>query len=314
MKRILLDQIDNQFLSNLPEENGVICFWKGSELLYSTFTVNLRYTLRLLFARQEEDENIKDLLSQAELLEIEETNSGLDALMRDIQLKSRQEVTFSQRIQLWKNYVYLAINPAEFPFVKIAEYSDEDWFYIGPFRSRFFLADVIELMQKLLKLPFCEVKEGPCEKAGEEMCREWCSLIKVELNRREEEAKHPNLEKLDALLKEAYVHPDNKLIDLISREKQKYDNKLEFTKGDFLNSDLKLLTRYREWLIFLYQIKNLNKVTENVVIKGGQLIRFKIGTQLYEKPYIHVKYRPNEILALNKNLLDEARILYKECQ
>lgn len=185
MKRILLDQIDNQFLSNLPEENGVICFWKGSELLYSTFTVNLRYTLRLFVcSSRRRRKHQKNLLSQAELLEIEETNSGLDALMRDIQLKSRQEVTFSQRIQLWKNYVYLAINPAEFPFVKIAEYSDEDWFYIGPFRSRFFLADVMELMQKLLKLPFCEVKEGRLLKAGEEMCREWCSLIKAELNRK----------------------------------------------------------------------------------------------------------------------------------
>jgi excinuclease ABC subunit C len=314
MEKVLLQQIDNQYLGNLPEEYGGVSFWKGEELLFATETINLKHTVRVIFALQEEDSEIRDMLTQADSVAIEQTTSGLEALIQTRALLARQTAEFNQRIQLWKNYVYLAINPAEFPFVKITEFTDEDWFYLGPFRSRFFLTDLMELMHKLLKLPHCEVKAGPCEKLGEGICRGWCQLIKAEAAATDEADGHPQLEKLDALLKEAFVHPDNGLLDLVTREKQKYEKDLQFVKADLLKTELELLKRYKEWLVFLYKIKNLNKVTDRISIKGGQLIRFRIDGLEQELPFVKIPYRPNELLAINKNLLEEARILYKECQ
>lgn len=308
-----MHNLDMKTLGNLPEENGVILVLKGEQPLFTTATVNIRHTVRVLQALKENNAEAEDLFRRADALEYRTMETGTQALIQHRILVDKSEPEFNQRIQLWKNYTYLAINPAEFPFVKISEYTDEDWFYIGPFRSRFFLADLMELLQKLLKIPHCEVKEGPCDKRDEGKCRGWCVLIASEAHKlKDGNQEHPHLQKLDALLKEAYVHADNKLLDLLLQEKDKYENDLEFARADALSDDINLLKRYKEWLIFLYKIKNLNYINDRISVKGGQLIHFREDGKDYNSPFLDIPYRPNEVLALNKNLLDEARILYQE--
>lgn len=308
-----MQNLDMKTLGSLPEENGVILVLKGEQPLFTTATVNIRHTVRVLHALKESNAEAEDLFRQAETLEYRSMESGTQALIQHRMLVDKGEPEFNQRIQLWKNYTYLAINPAEFPFVKISEYTDEDWFYIGPFRSRFFLVDLMELLQKLLKIPHCEVKSGPCEKRDEGKCRGWCVLIPSETkNLKDEKKEQSHLQKLDALLKEAYVHADNKLLDLLLQEKDKYENDLEFARADALSDDINLLKRYKEWLVFFYKIKNLNYINAKLSVKGGQLVHFKEDGKDYDSPFINIPYRPNELLALNKNLLDEARILYRE--
>ena len=313
MERILVQNSDCKLPDSLPESEGLIVFYKGQEALYATETMNLKHTLSLLKALRESDSDIIELFGLAEYIQLEPAGNGLEALIKMKLLLSRTEPVLNARISLWKHYVYLAINPAEFPFVKATEFTDEDWFYLGPFRSRFYLYDLMELMQKLLKLPHCEVKQGPCEKLDDGRCRGWCLLIKTEAeSTAEDKEEQPNLQKLDALLKEAYVHVDNGLLELLQQEKDKYENDLEFARADAFSDNISLLKRYREWLTFLYKVKNLNFVKDKISVKGGQLIHFKAEGREYNLPYVNVRYRSNELLALNKNLLDEARILYRE--
>lgn len=311
-----MQSIDKQYLAGLPESFGCLMFRNGNNLLYVTESVNLRHTLSSLFFKRDEDNDVKELFETADILEMEKTSSGIEAIIRKKLLTEKESPSLNQRIQPWKNYVYLAVNPAEFPFVKITDYTEEDWFYVGPFKSRFFLMDVIELMHKLLKLPYCEVKSGPCEKLDNHTCRGWCELIRSEStiteNEEVEHSEQPNLQKLDALLKEAFVHPDNMLLDLILKEKEKYENELQFNKAELLKTEIGLLKQYKDWLIFLYKIKTLNFVTDKLSIKTGQLVSFKIDGMEHHCPYLDIKYRPNEVLAINKNLVDEARIIYKE--
>lgn len=312
MEKVLVQKVDSQYLAEVGEEPGIVVFNSETELLYVTETVNLKRTIKLLDTLKEEDAEVHALFNQAETLQPIAYKTGTDALIQKKLLQDKHNPEFNQRIQLWKNYVYLALNPAEFPFLKITEYTDEDWFYIGPFRSRFFLIDLLELMNKLLKLPHCEVKFGPCDKKFNGLCRGWCELIKAEVTEAEGEAPKPNLQKLDALLKEAFVHADNSLLDLILQEKKKYEDDLQFAKADLLSPQIEILKRYKEWLIFLYKIKTLNNVTSNVGVRNGQMVSYKADGKEHSNPYLKIKYRANEVLALNKNLVDEARILYQE--
>jgi len=313
MEKVLVQKVDSQYLNEIREEPGIVLFHAENELLFVTDTVNLKRTIQMLSALQDEDMEVRELFNKAETLQPQAYKTGTEALIRKRILLEKHEPEFNQRINLWKNYVYLALNPAEFPFVKITEYTDEEWFYIGPFRSRFFLTDIIELMSKLLKLPHCEVQFGPCEKYYDGRCRGWCDLIKAELIRdTEEDTEKPQLEKLDALLKEAFVHPDNGLLDMVIKEKTKYENDLQFIKADLLKPQIELLKRYKDWLIFLYKIKNLNYVTDSIGVKNGQIVKYKSDGKEFSNPYIKIPYRANEILAINKNMADEARILYQE--
>ncbi len=313
MEKVLVQKVDSQYLSEVGEEPGIVLFNSETELLYVTETVNLKRTIKLLDTLKEEDAEVHALFNQAETLQPIACKTGTDAMIQKKLLQDKHNPQFNQRIQIWKNYVYLALNPAEFPFLKITEYTDEDWFYIGPFRSRFFLIDLLELMNKLLKLPYCEVKFGPCDKKFAGQCRGWCELIKAELAEEKDEATAKlNLQKLDALLKEAFVHADNSLLDLILQEKKKYEDDLQFAKADLLSPQIEILKRYKEWLIFLYKIKNLNYVTSKVGVRNGQLVSYKADGIEHSNPYLKINYRANEVLALNKNLVDEARILYQE--
>lgn len=302
---------DSQSVEKLNEECGVLRFYNGNTLLYITETANLQQRFKGLMKLQELDENVRMLFNSADSLEVDVTSSLTEALIIKKATLDTKIPEYNTSINLWQKYVYLAINPAEFPFCKITEFTDEDWFYIGPFKSRFFLADLMELMMKLLKLPYCEVKSGPCEKLEDEQCRGWCTLIKRETENEDNDDK-PNLEKLDALLKEAFVHADNGLYEMVLKEKEKYHADLQFAKADLLTESIDLLKRYKQWLAFLYGIKSLTYDTPDLSVRNGQIIKYRYKGKEFDCPYIKTEYRGNELLAINKNMVDEAWIIYQE--
>ncbi len=313
MDRIYLHEIDSQYVSKVSEESGVIRFFSNTDLLYITDAVNLKNKMIKLFSRKEEDLNLRELFRNSLYIQIDETPNALDALLSAKLILEKGKPEFNQIINEWKEYVYLAINPTEFPYVKITEYTEEEWFYLGPFKNRFFLKDIMELMSKLLQLPHCDDKQGPCGKQNNSLCRGWCMLVKSELSiDPEDKIETPNISKLDALLKEAYVHPDNGLLEMIQIEKNKYEDSLQFIKADLLSTQIDLLKRYKNWLIFLYKAKIMSFESKKVKVRNGQLIGFNMDGIEHYNPFIEIPYRPNEILAMNKNLVDDAWILYQE--
>jgi excinuclease ABC subunit C len=312
MERLLLHQIDKQYLNGLPETMGVVSFYRADSLVFVSKTANVKRYLNLLYSQKNEVEEVERIFSQSDILFWDSYDTMLSALIAERLLMEKLQPELNHSIQPWKSYVYLALNQAEFPYIKIADFTEEDWTYLGPFRDRFFLMDMIDLMHKLLKLPYCEVSSGPCEKLDNGKCRGWCVLLKQDNDSEDNIQPNPHLIKLEALLKEAYLHPENGLLEFIQREQQKYEADLQFTKADLLTEQIDLLTRYREWLIFLYAAKQLSYESERISVQGCQLIRYQVGGEEFYSPYINIEYRENELLALNKNLLDDARILYHE--
>jgi len=310
MERILLHQQDSQWLSLVPEDCGVLSFYSADKLLYISNSVNMKGRIDHLWKKRNSDSIVKELFESSDNLDIKLTKTPLEALCKTKSLLSHQTPEYNSRITLWKDYVYLAVNPQEFPFIKITEYTEEEWFYLGPFRSRFFLMDLMELMNKLLKLPFCEVKEGPCEKLDNDRCQGWCISIYNELSQ-EENSEKPELLKLDALLKEAYIHADNGLLEMLDKEKAKYEDELQFEKGELLKPNIELLKKYKQWLIFLYQAKQLTYNTDLITVQNGQMIRCIVDEKEFTFPFQKIEYRKNEQLAHNKNMLEEAWILFK---
>ncbi len=309
METVKVARIDSDYLNTIPDEIGILQFYLKNMLLYVSKTPNLRKKLLYLWQMRRESPELEELFSRADTLRWERKERLLDALLYEKKLLLESEPEYNAKLPVWRNYVYLALNPAEFPFVKVTEFTSEDWIYVGPFHNRFFLKDVTELVGRILKLPDCEVSQGPCEKLDTGICRGWCVLISSATTN--ELTLDNHLQKLDSLLKEAYLHPKNNLLELIRHEMAKYEDNLEFSKADLFKDRLEILGKYRQWLIFLYRAKELAFETDFLTVREGQVESFVLDGKHYSCPVVTIQYRENEKLAMNKNLADDAWILYR---
>lgn len=307
MKSIRLDKnIDTA----IEEISSGWCFFalkKGAETLYCGFSANLPYRLKLIRQKGEDDKLYAELYAEADTLKYQFHHSAISALVQYKTSIQHTAPTYQQRVHIWDSYVYMGIDPLHFPFVTLDSHTNGEWFYLGPFRSRFFLADVMESVSRILKIPYCETDTYPCDKLERNLCKGYClSLDDNPLGNPE-----ASLAKLDILLKEAYLHPNNGIIDMIQKERDRYFDDLEFEKADLLDDELDLLKRYRDWLSFFYVAKELSFEMPDLKVDNGQITWCVFEGKEYHFPKDLTQYRPNEVLALNLDRVDEARIIYE---
>jgi len=98
---------------------------------------------------------------------------------------------------------------------------------------------------------------------------------------------------------------------MLTKEKDKYFNDLEFDKEDLINGEVENFAKYRDWLKFLYLTKSLSYQSEDFGVENGLLSWCKFKDKIYKFPLEQLYYRPNEQLAINLNKTDEARLLYE---
>jgi excinuclease UvrABC nuclease subunit len=304
---IVLDKHIENKLDSLPKGWASFCLFDGEAMLYTGYTANLALRLRTIIAKANEGGIYREMWSLADGLDYEAHSSGLDALIAYKATITDNLPTYQYRIIPWENYVYLGIDAHRFPFTTIVEHTNDDWLYLGPFRSRFFLVDVIDTMSRILKLPYCESCNYPCEKFDKDICRGWCLSLAPEKESKTEQG----LEKLDALLKEAYLHPNNGILEMIKKNRDEYFNELEFSKASLLDDEIELLTKYKDWLNFLYTAKKLEYESDKLSISGGMITRFSLKGREYQYPVDSTEFRENEVLALNMDSVDESRIIYE---
>ncbi len=306
MSMIVLDKHIENKLDSLPKGWASFCLYSGEAMLYSGYTANLALRLKTILAKADEGGIYREMWSLADGMDYEVHSSGIDALITHKATITDSLPTYQFRIMPWENYVYLGIDAHRFPFTTIVEHTNDDWLYLGPFRSRFFLADVIDTMSRILKLPYCESSNYPCEKFDKDICRGWCLSLAPEKESKTEQS----LDKLDALLKEAYLHPNNGILEMIAKSREDYFNELEFSKAALLDDEIELLTKYRDWLSFLYTAKKLDYESDTLSISGGRVTRFNLKGREYHYPVDNTEFRENEVLALNMDSVDESRIIY----
>ncbi|MFA7136714.1 MAG: hypothetical protein WC125_12775, partial [Bacteroidales bacterium] len=250
ISQIIVKNDDRQW-DNLP--SGWVCFAlrNRSAYLYIGFSVRLSARLRRMWDNSLEDRLLQELCEDAEVLEYQKLPDAMTAMVMQKALIQEHHPSYQQRLRPWKNYVYLGLDSNRFPFISIQEHTNDDWQYLGPFRSRFFLADVIDSISRILKLPNCDSGTYPCSKFDSDICRGWC----LALAPAQESAQEHNLEKLDILLQESFVHPNNGIMEMVQQERDRNFDALEFAKADLLDDEIRLLKAYREWLNFLYVAK-----------------------------------------------------------
>lgn len=291
---------------SLPD--GYLCFVLKSneEYLYIGISAKLSTRLKSIWNKAEKDHIYQELISAASTLEYNLMPDSMSALILQKCLIAQHHPQFQQRLRPWQNYVYLALDSHRFPFISIQEHSGDDWLYLGPFRNRFFVTDVIQSISRILKLPFCETGSYPCDKFDKGTCRGWCLALAPA---RETELEH-DLDKLDTLLQESFIHPQNGILELMQNERDAYFNNLEFAKADLLDDEIRLLKAYREWLNFLYVAKDLEFESPQLCIQHGQLVRAELNGKSYRFPADLPEYRANERLALPLAAVDEMKIIY----
>lgn len=279
---------------------------RDSALLYAGYTASLSTKLQSFKLRAEEDPLLHEFCQSTTVLQYQSCDTGIAALAAFKLQMQRVLPEYQQRIHPWATYVYLAIDARRFPFVSIQESTNEEWQYLGPFRSRYMLVDLIDSLSRILKLPFCETGSYPCDKFERDVCRGWCLALATT-----QESKHEHdLLKLDALLKEAFMHPNNGIYEMVQKQREAYFDDLEFAKADLLDDELRLLQSYRDWLNFLYVAKELSFQNETYEIAVGQLKMAVIEGKTHNFTIDNPDYRANEILALPLATVDEMKIIY----
>ncbi|HQB98642.1 MAG TPA: hypothetical protein PKZ46_06875 [Candidatus Cloacimonadota bacterium] len=274
--------------------------------LFMGVSARLGARMHAFWEKAKEDKVLKEMQDQAQVLDYQPMPDSMSALIMLKTMLMEHHPEYQQRLRLWEEYVYLALDSHRFPFVGIQEHSNDDWQYLGPFRSRFFVADVIDTLSRILKLPACETASYPCSKFDSGICRGWC----LALAPAGETPLEHDLEKLHDLLQESFVHPQNGILEMVQKERDQYFDNLEFPKADLLDDEIKLLKNYRDWLNFLYVAKDLSFESPQITIAGGQLTHVRIGGKEYSFPTDNPQYRENERLALPLAAVDEMKIIY----
>ncbi|TDF73832.1 hypothetical protein [Candidatus Syntrophosphaera thermopropionivorans] len=300
---------NNQIPADIKLPSGWVffCFKKEDLALWCGFTPNISQRLHNISRKAEQDESFRTASLAAEYIEIEPYSRSVDVLFHYKVFVQEYNPPFQDVTAPWKEYVYLALDAYHFPFVSIQSDTNGDWTYAGPWRSRFFLMDIMDSISRILKLPFCETSYYPCDKLDKGICRGYCEALDEEGEVEDVE----ELNKLESLLWEAYLHPDNSILEMLTKEKEKYFNELEFEKEDLIASEVENFAKYRDWLKFLYLTKTLSYQTEDFGVENGLLNWCKFKDKIYKFPVEPINYRPNERLAINLNKTDEARLLYE---
>lgn len=307
MSMIVFDKHIENKLDSLPKGWASFCLYNGEAMLYSGYTANLAVRIKTIIAKADEGGIYREMWSLANGLDYDVHTSGIDALIQHKASVTDFVPTYQFRIMPWESYVYLGIDAHRFPFSTIAEHTNDDWLYLGPFRSRFFIADVIDTLSRILKLPYCESGTYPCEKFDKDICRGWCLSLASEKESKSEQS----LDKLDALLKEAYLHPNNGIMEMIGKNRDEYLNELEFSKASLLDDEIELLSKYKDWLNFLYTAKMLEYESDTLSISRGRITRCTYKGREYHYPVDYTEFRDNELLALNMDSVDESRVIYE---
>jgi len=298
MIRIKKEEINKQ---DIPAETGIFILSNKKTDLYINFTSDLNQSINHLFKIAKDDKIVFQLISQCTNITYEEHENLFEALSHKKILENYTHTKFNTLIKPYEKYVYLGIDLQNPPYLKVVEDTQQERFYIGPFKNRFFLFDLKDAMADLFKFPICpDEKPYSCIRYKEDKCSGWCIKDKVETYQK-------------AIL--PFIFSDQTLLKPLKEKHTKLFDDLQFEKADKLNAKLKLIEDYYEMIKFFTITKNLNlKLCDkkrDIIISNGILTETIDEDKKEKFPIIKVEFRDNEYLAFNKDQLAERWIIYK---
>ncbi|MDO9577625.1 MAG: hypothetical protein Q7J16_07040 [Candidatus Cloacimonadales bacterium] len=301
-------ELKKKDFGKIPEKTGYYFLAEAEKILFTGKTSNLQKSIQKILTSGLENKNIFQLVSLTQKISYQETNSLFAALLEEKKILQKHNPEFNQSIRLYDSYVYLAVDFYHVPFLKISENTLEDLYYLGPFRSRFFLYDFIDAMAVLFQFPSCEQRPAadgnekfPCRKLKEGKCSGWCLQDKPEIVE---------------MLFGTYFQDNRKLIKKTKSRQKKLMDSLEFLKLETLNEQIELIEKYYDFLQFFHVTKKLETTlsyeNKKVKIAGGLLSEIEKSGKIWDFNNFLPEYRRNEFLAHDKSQFMERLIIYRQ--
>ncbi len=239
------------------------------------------------------DAKIFSLFSQTIRIEIVETESLFDALLKSkIGLLENNLPEFN--LYFYKKFTYFAIDFTNVPYFTITnDTTDQNKIFIGAFHNRFLLYDFISVMNELYLYPACETKNYPCELYEKNKCYAPCLKNGIK-----------NIVISDYLL------INYKKISELEEKMNKESDNLNFTGEEYLKNKLNIIKKYYDYLKFFYVTKEINFQDSRITIKNGLIKKIKVKNESIKFPDYDLHFNKNEFLAIEKNQLNERWIIY----
>jgi excinuclease UvrABC nuclease subunit len=296
MKEILIENLEIGGVK-LPESPGVIAFFGGGKMLMCGMSSNISDYLGVYFQDDIEEKNRGELLELCDKVGYWETGKVFAALLGMKALLQKYAPPFNRLIRHYDDYVYLGLNFVKVPFIKVESTTIHDYFYMGPFRSRYFLHDVIDSSGEYFGTPACPGDDYPCELLDAGKCKGYCI--------REQE-------KLAADFTQYFLLPK---LDNLSKVKAEIEELLDgfrFSEVEASKKSEKVLTSFYHQIAFLLVTKQLNLEYDyqgkKIEIECGLIMR--IDGRILDR--VKQEYQTNELLAIDKSELDERWVVYNE--
>lgn len=291
----------NQIINKVPEGVGLFICYNGDKPLFFKITENLQRFINYYLLDETQDEILLELRESFDSIELIPSKDLFTCLLEEKLFFSKNKPYFNSQIIENKYYSYLSVRWDEVPYLQSSNDTLKDSIYIGPFRDIFFIQDIIDTFANVYKLPSCEGEQYPCEKMQAQICAGFCMLT--------------DDNDLKSILINYLVSPNLAVLKDLRTKAADAEEDLDFITSDLLQTQYKLISNYYRQLFFLYITRHLEFDGEHngtkLSIKKGMInsIILKDGTkhEFFNKDYP----RPNELLAVNKNELDERWIVFR---
>ncbi len=292
-KRDVFNKIDT-----LTTSSGVIVLHGKNDILHVSKTANIKKTIENLVELSKQDQDVFKMVSLTETVDIIETDTLLEALIIEKVNFSDSMITYKNIGSSIKYFAYLALDFNSVPYLKVEEDTQGNKFYIGPFLSRFFILDYIELLAENYKLPLCENSDFPCNRYPKK-CDGFC-------------LKSASQNKL--MFEKNYVFADNEREKNLSDSLFNLLDNLQFEAAENLKEQIKMHQRFNKYLIFYHVTKGLSTSIEikdySIQIDQGLIKSIHYQNNDYDFSLAVPQFRDNERLAIDKSNLKEAWIVF----
>ncbi len=221
--------INSQDIRSAPKTPGVYLFLGGKKILYAGKAANIKKRLASYF-RADAPDKARRLIAESTRVEWRETESEIEALIREAELIKKHRPKFNVMMRDDKSYFYVGISREEFPRIFITHQSAQirnsnieirnkfkiqnskpvsDFGfrasdfprYIGPFTSGSALKTVLKLLRRIF--PYCTCRAPhtrPCVNAQIGRCPGYCCLKNQESDMKHREEYEKNISGARAIL------------------------------------------------------------------------------------------------------------------
>lgn len=274
-------------IESLPQKSGLYKIFNNNTLLFKSYTGNLQKRLCFFYNNFEKEQKL-EWFGNATKIEYK-LNPSLFELMLECQ--SIAGGTMQNSFFISDSYHYLAIDLTKNPRLELCENIKDDRIYLGPFRTKFKILDIIDIFTEISNSPVSLNEKNYDEKLAGKPLTNFTIINNLNFT---------NFVKTHILAKSPYIERWQKQHNILLDE-------LEFDKAAELNLKLTKLSVFYEYVKFLLASKNINLSfsynNNNYNIVNGLL-----------EDNIERSFRENEKLAINKADFDQAYILFQFCQ